>query len=189
MKSADEIFGFVKAALNLFKAVPTVESAQSYALDNEKNLAHGFFVTERAFRACPCVADEKIFDVMKSKFGYDIFELNRGFYKSFGTVAESTPQKILANKILHYMSTYGFERLGIFDRETVYIPNDALELPADAKPVKITVIDAIADAEIEKRAVKLIQSGAALSDETLDDLVAVVKFLRIELNVDDVPNK
>ena len=189
MKSADEIFGFVKAALNLFKAVPTVESAQSYALDNEKNLAHGFFVTERAFRACPCVADEKIFDVMKSKFGYDIFELNRGFYKSFGTVAESTPQKILANKILHYMSTYGFERLGIFDRETVYIPNDALELPADAKPVKITVIDAIADAEIEKRAVKLIQSGAALSDEMLDDLVAVVKFLRIELNVDDVPNK
>lgn len=191
MKSADEIFGFVKAALNLFKAVPTVESAQRppYALDNEKNLANGFFVTERAFRACPCVADEKIFDFMKSKFGYDIFELNRGFYKSFKTVTDSTPQKILANKLLHYMSTYGFESLGIFDRELVYVPNDALELPADAKPVKITVIDAIDDAEIEARTVKLINSGAALSDETLDDLIAVVKFLRIELNVDDVPNK
>ena len=126
MKSADEIFAFVKAVLNLFKAVPTVESSQRYTLDNEKNLANGFFVTERAFQACPCVADEKIFDAMKSKFGCDIFELNRGFYKSFGTVAESTPQKILANKLLHYMTTYGFERPGIFDRELVYIPNDAL---------------------------------------------------------------
>ena len=191
MRSADEIFGFVRAVLNLFKAVPnlTDEKFPRYTLDNEKNLAHGFFVTDKAFQACPCVADAKLIDFINGKFGYNLLELNRGFYKSFQTVANSTPQKILVNKLLHYMSTYGMESFGIFDRELVYIPNDALELPADAKPIKITIIDAIANADIETRAVKMIQSGVALSGETLDDLITVIKFLGIELNVDDVPNK
>lgn len=187
----EKIFEFVRAALNLFKAVPNLEGENfpPYALDNERNLANGFFVTERAFQICPCVADEKISGYIKDKFGYDLLGLNRGFYKSFQTVADSTPQKILANKLLHYMTTYGFESLGIFDRELVYIPNDALDLPAAAKPVKVTVIDAIDNAELKARAVKMIQSGAALSEETLGDLATVVKFLDIELDVDAVPNK
>lgn len=191
MKSDVKIFDFVKAVLNLFKAVPNLagENFPPYTLNNEKNLANGFFVTERAFQVCPCVADRKIFKFMKSKFGYDIFELNRGFYKSFKTVADSTPQKLLVNKLLHYMSTYGMESFGIFERELVYIPNDALELPEDAKPVKITVVDTIDETEITARVKKLIQSGAALSEETINDLVVAVKFLEIEFKIDDVPNK
>ena len=122
----EKIFDFVKATLNLFKAVPNLseENFSDYTLDNEKNLANGFFVPENVFENCPCVADKKIFDFIKHKFGYNIFELNQGFYKSFQTVKNLTPQKILANKILHYMTTYGFENLGIFDSEMVYIPNE-----------------------------------------------------------------
>lgn len=191
MKSTEEVFDFVRACLNLFKAAPNLENEKfpEYVLDNEKNLANGFFITDEAFKVCPCLADENFFPFLKDKFGYDIFELNQGFYKSFGTVASSTPQKLLINKLLHYMSTYGMESLGIFDRELVYLPNDALELPEDAKPIKIAVISAIGNDEIKARAVKMIQSGAALSNETINDLVAVISFLNIELNVDDVPNK
>ena len=191
MEHANEIFDFVRAVLNLFKAVPKLDEKNfpPQTLDNEKNLANGFFITEEAFKVCPLVADEKILAFIKDKFGQNIFELNRGFYKSFATVADSTPEKILANKLLHYMSTYGLESFGLFDRELVYIPNDALELPADAKPIKIFVVNALDDAEIKSRALKMIQSGAALSKETLEDLIAVIKFLGMELNVDDVPNK
>lgn len=190
MNSNDKIFSFVRAVLNLFKAAPTVVDENfPRTLDNERNLTNGFYITERALSACPCVADENILKFIAAKFGYNLLELNQGFYKSFRTVADSTPQKILLNKLLHYMSTYGAERLGIFDRELVYIPNDALELPADAKPVKVTIIDAISDAEISARAKKLIMSGAALAKETLDDLITVIKFIGIKLNVDDVPNK
>ena len=187
----EKIFDFVQATLNLFKAIPNLsdENFSSYTLDNEKNLSNGFFVTEEAFKVCPCVADEKIFDFMKKKFGYNLFELNQGFYKSFQTVVESSPQKILANKILHYMTTYGFESLGIFDSETVFIPNDKLELPEDAKPIKITVINFLDKSEIENRTVKMIMTGAALSEETLENVVTIIKFLEIKLNVDEVPNK
>ena len=184
-----ETFRYVQGVLTLFKAAPTLEIESNYTLDNVRNLKNGFFITEAAFKACPCIAAEELFDFLKEKFGYNIFELNQGFYKSFRTVADSTPQKILVNKLLHYMSTYGMEELGLFDRELVYIPNDALELPADATPLKVTVINAITDDDIKARVLKLIQSGAALSEETLDALADVVKFLSIELDVDDVPNK
>ena len=191
MKSTEKIFAFVQSTLTLFKAVPNLadEKFPDYTLDNEKNILNGFFVTEEAFRNCPCVADEKILDFIKNKFGYNLFELNQGFYKSFQTVANLTQREILANKILHYMSTYGFESLGIFDSDTVFIPNDKLELPENAKPTKITVINFLEKTEIEERTIKLIMTGAALSKETLENIVEIIKFLEIELNVDDVPNK
>ena len=191
MKSTEKIFNFVKATLNLFKSVPNLsdEKFSDYKLDNEKNILNGFFVTEKAFEVCPFVADKKILDFIKNKFGYNLFELNRGFYKSFQTVANLTPQKILANKLLHYMTTYGFESLGIFAGDTVFIPNDKLELPENAKPTKITVINFLDKNEIEERTIKFIMTGAALSEETLDNVVTIIKFLEIKLNIDDVPNK
>lgn len=191
MEMSEKIFDFVKATLNLFKAVPNLSEEKFivYKLDDEENISNGFFVTEKAFEVCPCVADKKILDFIKKKFGYNLFELNQGFYKSFRTVADSTPQTLLANKILHYMTTYGFESLGIFDRENVFIPPDELELPEDTKPIKITVIDFLENREIEKRTVKLIMTGAALSEETLKDIVTILKFLNITPNIDEVPNK
>ena len=189
MKSGE--FGFVRAVLNLFGAAPNLSDKNfpNYTLDNEKNLANGFFITENAFKACPCVADKKILRYLQDRFGYNVCDLNRGFYKSFGAVSKLSQERILANKLLHYMTTYGMENFGIFDRELVYIPNDALNLPENAKPVKITVIDSIEISEVETRVNRLIQSGAALSEETLNSVVAVITFLKIEPNIEDLPNK
>lgn len=191
MKTDKKIFSFVQATLNLFKAVPNLENEKfsNYTLNNARNLANGFFITERAFQVCPCIAGKNLFSYIKNKFGYDIFELNQGFYKSFETVKELSPQQILVNKLLHYFSTYGMEELGIFERGLVYIPNDALELPTDFKPLKITVIDVMENAEIETRTKNLIQSGAALSAETLESLLEIVTFLKINLDVDEIKNK
>ena len=187
----EKIFNFIQATLSLFKAVPNLsdEKFSKYELDNEKNLANGFFITEEAFKVCPCVAGKKFFNFLKQNFGYDIFELNQSFYKSFKTVTELTPQQLLMNQILHYMTTYGFESLGIFDSETVYIPNEILKLPENAKPIKITVINFLEKKEIEARTVKMIMTGVALSEETLKNVVTILKFLEIKLNIDDVPNK
>lgn len=187
----EKIFDFVEAVLTLFKAVPNIseEKFSDYILNNEKNLSNGFFITEKAFKVCPCIGGKKFFQFLQNKFGYNIFELNQSFYKSFQTVAKSSPQKILANKILHYMTTYGFENLGIFDRDMVYIPNEILELPEDAKPIKITVINFLDKKEIEERTIKMIMSGAALSEETLKNILVIIKFLEIKLNADEVPNK
>ena len=178
---------FIKAVVTLFKSVPQIKNISAAEFSNEDTIAKGFFITAAAFKTCPI--DEEILKFIEEKFGYDIFELNQGFYKSFKTVAELTPQKILANKLLHYMSTYTFEQLGIFSHDTVFIPPAELELPADAKPVKLTIINSISDDEIKSRAEKMIMSGIALSDETLENLVTIIKYLEINFEVDAVPNK
>ena len=182
---------YVKAFISLFKAVPIFENApaDTFLLDNESNIAHGFFITDDAFKACPLVANKNIIDLIEKNFGYNVFELNQGFYKSFKTVADLTPEKILANKLLHYMSTYGFESMGIFSRETVFIPNDALELPQNAPRVKITVINALNKDEIKYRVEKMITAGIALSDETLENLLTIIKYLKMQFNVDELTNK
>ncbi len=193
-----KFFKLVQATLSLFKAVPnfseenseTEENILGYELDNEKNLENGFFIADKVFKCCPCVAVEENLEVIKNKFGYNVFELNQGFYKSFKTVTELTPQKLLANKLLHYMTTYGFENLGIFDNDTVFIPAEKLELPEDAEPIKITVINTVLDKrEIAERTEKLIMTGAALSAETLENIVVILKFVKIRVNVDEIANK
>ena len=178
---------FVKAVITLFKSVPQIKNISDADFSNEKNITKGFFVTDAAFKNC--LIDEEILNFIAEKFGYDIFELNQGFYKSFKTVAELTPQKILANKLLHYMSTYTFEQLGIFSHDTVFIPPAELELPADSKPIKLTIINSISNDEIKSRAEKMIMSGIALSDETLENLTTIIKYLDMKFDVDAVPNK
>ena len=178
---------FIKAVITLFKSVPAVQNISEVEISNEENVLRGFFVTEDALKSG--AIDEEILNFIEEKFGYDIFEVNQGFYKSFKTVTELSPQKILANKLLHYMSTYGFEELGIFSHDTVFIPNGALELPADSKPVKLTIINAISDDEIKSRAEKMIMAGIALSEETLQNLVTIIKHFEMKLDVDAVPNK
>ena len=178
---------FIKAVITLFKSVPMVENISDVEFSNDENVTKGFFITESAFKTCPI--DEEILNFIEEKFGYDIFELNQGFYKSFKTVTELSPEKILANKLLHYLSTYGFEQLGIFNHDTVFIPNAEIELPADAKPVKLTIINSISNEEIKSRAEKIIMSGIALSDETLENLTTIIKYLEMKLDVDSVPNK
>ncbi|MBR5913251.1 MAG: hypothetical protein IKZ58_02645 [Selenomonadaceae bacterium] len=178
---------FIKAVITLFKSVPTVQNISDVKFSNEENVTKGFFITESAFKSCPI--DKEILKFIEEKFGYNILELNQGFYKSFKTVTELTPQKILANKLLHYMSTYGFENLGIFDQETVFIPNDVLELPADSKPIKLTIINSIGNISIFSRVEKMIMSGIALSDETLENLTTIIKYLNLKFDIDAVPNK
>ena len=178
---------FIKAVITLFKSVPMVQNISNVEFSNDENVTKGFFITETVAKSCPI--DEEILKFIEGKFGYDIFELNQGFYKSFQTVTELSQQEILANKLLHYLSTYGFEQLGIFNHDTVFIPNAELNLPDDAKPVKLTIINAISNEKIKSRAENLIMSGAALSNDTIENLTTIIKYLKMKLDVDSVPNK
>lgn len=180
---------FIKAVISLFKAVPIIKnfSAAESNFSAESTISKGFLVTEPAFKVCPI--DEEILDFIEKKFGYNIFELNQGFYKSYQTVTELSQEEILRNKIMHYLTTYGFEQLGIFSHDAVFIPPAELELPDDAKPIKLTIINAISEDDVKSRAEKMIMSGIALSAETLENLVTIIKYLKMKIDVDAVPNK
>ena len=185
---------FVKAVIALFKSVPIIkvnfdDVKRFPPIPDNLTIKYGFFVTEEAVKACPIIADPEILNFIDKQFGYDIFKLNQSFYKSFKTVTELSQAEILANKILHYMTTYGFEQLGIFNHDTVFIPPAELELPADSTPIKLTIINPITDDEIKSRAEKMIMSGIALSEDTLKNLTTIISYLEIKFDIDTVPNK
>lgn len=198
LKSKTELYNkqnkLIEATLSLFKAVPSASNTlhTPTKLYNEINVEHGFYITEKAYKKCPQIAAPENLELIEKLYGYDIIELNRGFYKSFGTVKDTPVEDLVANQILHYFTTYGLESsLGIRNENVVYIPNDELELPTDAKPIKITIIDFISREEIKQRTIKLITSGMALSKDTLGHILTIIQELKLKtaIPIDEVPNK
>ena len=182
---------FIEAVLSLFKAAPIFENVpnDNFTLNNEENVMKGFFITDTAFKGCPFIVSGSLNAFIAENFGYDIFKLNQGFYKSFQTVTELSQEKIFSNKILHYMTTYSAEILGIFNHDTVFIPPDELELPKDSTPVKLIIINSISTEEIKSRAEKIIMSGISLADNMIKNLVTIISYLQIKLDIDALPNK
>ena len=182
---------FIEAVLSLFKAAPIFENVpnDNFTLNNEENVMKGFFITDAAFKGCPFIVSGSLNAFIAENFGYDIFKLNQGFYKSFQTVTELSQEKIFSNKILHYMTTYSAEILGIFNHDTVFIPPDELELPKDSTPVKLIIINSISTEEIKSRAEKIIMSGISLADNMIKNLVTIISYLQIKLDIDALPNK
>ncbi len=182
----------IAATLSLFKGVLKLPSLLTpMKLYNDINIAHGFFITDEAYENCPQIADAANLMIVEKLYGYNILELNRGFYKSFGNVKNSTPEELVAKQITHYFTTYGLESLGIRDKEAVYIPPDVLELPENSEPVKITIIKLLSLDEVKERTLKIIMSGMALKNETLEHITTIIKELKLksEIKIDDVPNK
>ena len=185
----------IEATLTLFKGVPGFSDTQNSKiisqLHNDNNIMHGFYITPKAYKHCPQIAEPENLELIERICGYDLAELNRGFYKSFGSVKYKKPTKLLADQILHYFSTYGLEALGLGGVNAVYIPNDVLELPEDAKPIKVTVIKYMSRDEIKQRTLKLMMSGMALSEDTLEQIIFIVQELKMKsmIKVDEVPNK
>jgi len=97
----------------------------------------------------------------------DGYGLNKSFHKSWKKIYTSSREELLIEQIRHYISTYGsgFE-------DVVYIPQEVLKVP-DAKAT-FKYIKAYSAAELTEKCLKLLQSGIALKEETLNDIISVL---------------
>ncbi|MBW2960539.1 hypothetical protein [Mesonia aestuariivivens] len=94
-------------------------------------------------------------------------QLNKSFHKSWKKIAESSRADLFIEQIQHYLSTYGTN----FSSE-VYIPDEVLNLP----DVKLTykVIQAFSKPKMIHKCLSLLQSGIALKEETVDDVLSIL---------------
>ncbi|MBR1420013.1 MAG: hypothetical protein IJ575_03000 [Selenomonadaceae bacterium] len=180
----------IEATLYLFKAVPEVETEQT-SLDFSlfDTTLDGYLISKDAIEKCPQILASNNLATIKKFYGYDIRELNRGFYKSFGTVKDSEHDKLLIDQLTHYFTTYGLESLGLRDESIVYIPPDKLNLPKDSKPIKVTIIKSISLDEIESRTRNLISSGVAMSNDSIQYLCDVIRLLDLKIDFSSIRNK
>jgi hypothetical protein len=98
--------------------------------------------------------------------------LNKTFHKSWNKVISSTREELLLQQMLHYMTTYGTGHSSNF----IYIPNEELNVPK--VEINFLVIRGLSKEEMIEKCLNLLGSGAALKQETIVDVLSILKTCR-----------
>jgi len=134
----------------------------------------------------------KIADSIKSEVGISPEEINSSFHKSWKKIKDSSIEQLVIEQIVHYITTYGFEQLGIYDEKTVYIPDEALKIPKiKLDKIKLTVIKGYTKEEIKEKVLNILKSGIALSEDSKRDILDIsTSIINIdEKEINDIKNK
>lgn len=153
--------------LNLFKSLPVEARTETFSTDF---LDLGVLVEDAVVQK---YGKKKVRSFVEHLIPKDS-ELNKTFHKSWKKVRDASIEQLVLEQVAHYITTYGFEEAGIYNENTVYIPNETLTLEAEGG-ITFLALRGITQIEIEKRVGDMLESGIALSDSDLDDLISVIK--------------
>lgn len=161
------------ATLRLFRAIQIQEPTRrpKFSADNLKRTMKYGYVADPAI---PISKD--LFLLIEETVGLSSEQANQAFHKSWETVKNISEEKHAFQQMVHYMTTYGMERFGEFNQDTVYIPIEELDLPEiSLGKLPLIVIKGMTKEEILEKIIQL-GSGIALSEEVLDDIMEIVTY-------------
>lgn len=118
---------------------------------------------------------EKVLRTIEKIIGLSGRQANAAFHKSWAIVRDTPMETLLIQQLVHYITTYGFEDLGIYSNDTVYVPTEKLAIPGVTEDIPLIVVRALTREEIRKKIITLAGSGIALSQEVLDDLLWIIE--------------
>lgn len=161
-----------KATLRLFNAIQIAERVPTEIPKTvlERSIRNGYILD-------PAIQpNEEMLSIIEGIVGISGEKANAAFHKSWTVVRDSPMELLVIQQIIHYFTTYGFESLGIYREDAVYIPCEILKLPGYhiQDDIPLTVIKAMDAQEILNCIVNL-GSGIALAQETLDDIMIIIK--------------
>ncbi len=178
------------SSIRLFRAVP-ITNKDLKKTDSDllkRTIAEGFIFSDTVMGNLSPVELETLFQTVKKELG--LSNINSSFHKSWQKVRDSSIEQLVLEQIIHYFTTYGFEALGIYDKDSVYIPAEKLELPALTEGIKLTVINGLTKEELKTKCLDLVNSGIALAEDTIKDVVDVSLFVKFEAwEIDNIRNK
>ncbi len=162
-----------RASLRLFNAIAVDDGCMKKGeAPDEKLMArtvkHGYILPSGL------TLPKNILSAVEDVVGISGEKANSAFHKSWAVVRDSSDEDLIIQQIIHYMTTYGFEALGIYDKSTVYVPDEHLDVPVGNMP--LTVIKAFNYTDMNDAVVKLGASGIALHEDTLTDIMTLVEF-------------
>jgi hypothetical protein len=183
----------MKELIKLFRAVEIKSHRKKKPSISilRKTLKYGFTFSPEVFYHYSDKELENLFVIITSHIGLTPEQLNNSFHKSWKKIKEADIAQLFLEQILHYITTYGFESLGIYDEDSVYIPKEKLEIPeVKIDDIKIIVIKGYTKEEIKEKVLELLRSGVALHEDTIKDIVEVSKQVNInQENISDIKNK
>lgn len=176
--------------LALFKAVPVTDTKWECEVDSEYLLRNGIYISKNAREYG--FFDKTTIETIVSCYGTDESRLNNFFHNTFNKIVTASDEQLYLEQILHYITTYDFEAKGIFDQNTVYVPQEAFDASEDIDeytPYPLCVISGLTKYEIFTKIRKLLVSGVALSEDKIDRIMQVVDYYGLNLNIEEVNNK
>ena len=182
------------SAIRLFKAlpvehknIPNVDASRYEALMKE-TLPKGFILDP--VLAGPMFDQYSLIEEINKAYGRSSEELNATFHKSFAKVRDSSTLQLVFEQIIHYMTTYGAERMGIYNEQSVYIPAEQLDAPELKDGVRLVVIRALTKEEMKAELIELLSAGVALSEQTIKDAIDIAQFVSITVaDIEQIKNK
>ena len=142
---------------------------------DQKGLKYGLLI--------PQSASHEVFAEAVKLYGKDAKQWNQTFHKSWNKVATADIEELVSEQLIHYMTTYGFEELGIFSHEAVYLPRERLEIPDLEEDIELISIRPYTKEEVSEKLMTLLTSGIALSKDTIScitDLAELIDISRFE---------
>ena len=197
----------INACLDIFKSYPISsrdnknnDYTDKNKVNNKETIKNGFYIHPDVLRFSDDFSEnkEEKLELITDKVGFDIFKLNNGsLHKSFATVRDASDEELIIDQLAHYLTTYGFKSVGIFDESLIYIPNEVLNIDEKENPVFINIVNAITISEIKEKIIELLLSGVALAPKTIvhiENIISDLKFKDSDFgsfidNIKDIKNK
>ena len=132
----------MKSTIRLFKAVPIAvrKKKDTHPFLLENTIKRGFLLSPEVVYNYSVDELSKLVNVIAEEIGLSPTQMNSSFHKSWAKVRDSSLFQLVVEQVLHYITTYGFEELGIYDKDTVYIPREKLEIPDLEDGIRLTII-------------------------------------------------
>ena len=189
-----------KATLRLFKALPVSSKRKKvYQSLIQKTIQHGFIFSPEVMYNYTEDELNRLVNVINKEIGLSPEQMNSSFHKSWKKIKEAPLQQLIMEQLIHYITTYGFEAMGIYNENSVYIPAEKLTIPkieynASFKKTGIdkfifTVIKGYTEKEIQAKLEDMLSSGIALSEDTMKDVVTLIKKPEYSISIDIIKNK
>ncbi len=182
----------MKATIKLFRAVPIINKNKQK--DNSSihklTIPKGFIFAPEVFGNHNYNELLDLINVVTKEISLTGEELNSTFHKSWNKIRDASIEQLVIEQVIHYVTTYGFQALGCYDKDSIFIPNEKLDIPQLKDDISLVVIKGYTKEELKEKILNLLSSGIALKEETIQDIVEVCLFVGMsEKDIKSVKNK
>lgn len=155
-----------KEVLRLFKSY-LGEKSENFS---KEGLKYGILI--------PDTASEEVIKEAIKQYGKDGEKWNQTFHKDFEIVKNAPIEDLIMQQLIHYITTYGFESLGFYDSNLVYLPKEKLEIPElVVENIELVPIKPITEEELQEKLMILLTSGIALSEQSVKDIMVLSDYI------------
>ena len=173
----------MKSTIRMFKAVPVADSDLHQNASSEiltETIKRGFVFAPSVIANYNETELKDLIHIVEKEVGLSAEKMNNTLHKSWEKVANAPEIQLVIEQMIHYFTTYGFEALGIYNEDSVYIPNEKLDIPEiDISKIKLTVIKGYTQNELKEKICALLETGIALGNQSVKDSVEICKLVKV----------